>query len=233
MSRVSAPRVWGFLVVSLVFSFQACCFPFFPLGASCDVGLPCMPSASLLSVKFLVTLCVFCVRCSFLLSRLSRSSCLCLSASSLPLSVSSRSFCSLSQPFFALPRGVFSSAASPSSSALSSASVPSRRGLLVCLQLRLRRRLSVLLPCPLLWLLPLRLPSGFTSCYFFVVLFSSWLGFAGVLWYRRVLSFSYFTCFNVYSVVVPSFTAGSEYPWGGGGGGHFDAQWSPGLANSL
>ena len=53
--------------------------------------------------------------------------------------------------------------------------------------------------------------------------------------------------------MVPSLTAGSEYPSGGGGGGggprssslrclfsvkgfrewHFDAQWSPGLANSL
>ena len=53
--------------------------------------------------------------------------------------------------------------------------------------------------------------------------------------------------------MVPSLTAGSEYPSGVGGGGgcslfvasspdyfvegfpewHFDAQWSPGLANSL
>ena len=48
-----------------------------------------------------------------------------------------------------------------SSPASSSSSVPCRRVLLVCLQLRLRRRLGILLPCPLLWLLPLRLPSGF------------------------------------------------------------------------
>ena len=51
-------------------------------------------------------------------------------------------------------------------------------------------------------------------------------------------------------MMVSSLTAGSEYPSGGGGGGfarssspdyfvegfpewHFDAQWSPGLANSL
>ena len=48
-----------------------------------------------------------------------------------------------------------------SSPASSSSSVPCRRVLLVCLQLRRRRRLGILLPCPLLWLLPLRLPSGF------------------------------------------------------------------------
>ena len=60
----------------------------------------------------------------------------------------------------------------------------------------------------------------FTSCYYFVVLFSSWRGFAGVLWCRRVLSFRSFLCFNLYSMMVPSLTAGSEYPsWGGGGGG--------------
>ena len=50
-------------------------------------------------------------------------------------------------------------------------------------------------------------------------------------------------------MMVPSLTAGSEYPLGGGGARpsslhhlffvegfrewHFDAQWSPGLANSL
>ena len=52
----------------------------------------------------------------------------------------------------------------------------------------------------------------FTSCYLFVVLFSFWRGFAGVLWCRRVLSFSYFTCFHLYSMMVSSLTAGSEYP---------------------
>ena len=69
-----------------------------------------------------------------------------------------------------------------------------------------------------------------------------------------MLSFSYFTRFNLYSMMVPSLTAGSEYPsrargvgWGGACSSslcrlffvegfrewHFDAQWSPGLANSL
>ena len=88
----------------------------------------------------------------------------------------------------------------------------------------------------------------FTSCYLFVVLFSSWRGFAGVLWGRRMLSFSYFNCFNLYSMMVHSLTAGGEYPSGGVARSstlrrlffiegfrvwHFDAQWSPGLANSL
>ena len=127
VSRVSAPRVWGFLVVSLVFSFRVRCFPFFPLGASCDVGVPCMPSASFLSVKFLVALCVFCVRCSFFLLSWFHGYLAC------PASASPRHrslflsphapFRSLSRPFFSLPRGVFSSAAWPSSSALSSSSV--------------------------------------------------------------------------------------------------------------
>ena len=58
----------------------------------------------------------------------------------------------------------------------------------------------------------------FTSRYYFVVLFSSWCGFAGVLWCRHILSFRYFLCFNLYSMMVPSLTAGSVYPWGGGGG---------------
>ena len=52
MSRVSAPRVWGFPLVSLVFSFRAPLLSFLPLGASCDVGVPCMPSALLLSGDF-------------------------------------------------------------------------------------------------------------------------------------------------------------------------------------
>ena len=60
----------------------------------------------------------------------------------------------------------------------------------------------------------------FTSCYLFVVLFSSWRGFAGGLWCWRMLSFSYFTGFHLYSMMVPPLTAGSEYPVGGGGGGY-------------
>ena len=68
----------------------------------------------------------------------------------------------LARPAFVSPcfRSLSSTALS-TSSALSSSSVPWRRGLLLCLQLRLRRRLGVLLPFPLLWLLPLSLPSGF------------------------------------------------------------------------
>ena len=72
VSRVSAPRVWGFWVVYLVFSFQALLLPFLPSRGllRCRGMLPCMPSASLLSVEFLVALSVSCVQCSFfLLSR--------------------------------------------------------------------------------------------------------------------------------------------------------------------
>ena len=100
--------------------FELRCFPFFPLGASCDVGVPCMPSASLLSVEFLVALSVFCVQCSFfLLSRfhgyLARPAS-CLSLSSLSLSPRAP-FRPLSRPFFALPLGIFSYTALSSSSA--------------------------------------------------------------------------------------------------------------------
>ena len=92
--------------------------------------------------RLLVTLSVFCLRCSFfILSRFSGY---------------------LARPAFVSPcfRSL-SYTASFTSSALSSSSVPWRRGLLVSLQLRLRRRLGVLFPCSLLWLLPLSLPSGF------------------------------------------------------------------------
>ena len=61
-----------------------------------------------------------------------------------------------------LPRPTFVSLVSSCSSlASSSSSVPCRRVLRVCLQLRLRRRRVILLHFPLLWLLPLRLLSGF------------------------------------------------------------------------
>ena len=49
----------------------------------------------------------------------------------------------------------------PFFSCLVSSSVPCRRVLRVCLQLRLRRRRVILLHFPLLWLLPLGLLSGF------------------------------------------------------------------------
>ena len=82
LSRVSAPRVWGFPVVSLMFSFRAPLLSFLPLGASCDVGVLCVPSASLLSGAFGGFVCL--LSAVLFLSyipvfRLSRSSCLCLS----------------------------------------------------------------------------------------------------------------------------------------------------------
>ena len=187
MSRVSAPHVWGFWVVSSCFVFEPRCLPLFPLRASCDVGVPCMPSSSLLSVGFLVALSVFCVQCSFFLlfrfpGYLTR-----------PASVSPRRrflflsprapFRSLSRPFFAFPRGVFSY------TAFSSSSVPWRRGLLVCLHLRLRRRLRVLLTCPLFWLLPPRLPSGFHLLLSFccAVLLLTWFRWGPVVPTRVVV----------------------------------------------
>ena len=89
----------------------------------------------------------------------------------------------------------------------------------MCLQLRLRRRLSILLPCPLLWLLPLQLPSGFRLLLTFsgAVLLLAGFRWGLVVPARRV--FSSFYLFNLYSMMVPSLTAGSEYPLGVGGGG--------------
>ena len=107
------------------FLFETRCFPFFPLRASCDVGVPCMPSASLLSVEFW-WLCLSSV-CSA--PSISCPGCLERPASVSPrrrsLFLSPRApFGSLFRPFFALPRGIFSYTASSSSSALSSSSVP-------------------------------------------------------------------------------------------------------------
>ena len=108
------------------------CFPFFPLGVSCAVGVPCMPFASLLSLRSLAALCVVCGPCSFFLLSLFHG------YLARPASVSPRPcslfisplapFRSLSRPLFALTRGVFSSASSSSSSALSSSSVPFASG---------------------------------------------------------------------------------------------------------
>ena len=61
--------------------------------------------------------------------------------------------------FLVLPLSLWFRSCSPPAS--SSSSVPCRRVLRVCLQLRLRRRWVILLHFPLLWLLPLRLLSGF------------------------------------------------------------------------
>ena len=82
MSRVSAPRVSEFPVVSLMFSFRVPLLSFLPLGSSCDVGVPCVPSASLLSGTFGGFVCLLSA-VPFLSSipvfLLSRLSCLCLS----------------------------------------------------------------------------------------------------------------------------------------------------------
>ena len=168
MSRVSAPRVSEFPVVSLMFSFRVPLLSFLSLGSSCDVGVPCVPSASLLSGAFGGFVCLLSV-VLFLLSRFS--SC-------------------LARPAFVSPcfRSLSSTAWS-TSSALSSSSVPWRRGLLVCLQLRLCRRLGVPLPCPLLWLLPLRLPLGFhlLLSFYGVVLLFAWFCWGPVVPVRLVI----------------------------------------------
>ena len=128
-------------MVSLSFSFRASLLSFLPLGPLARSGYSVCPQLRSFLAP-LVALSVFCLRCSFfLLSRFSGY---------------------LARPAFVSPCfHSLSYAASSTSSALSSSSTPLRRGLLVCLQLQLRRQLGVLLPCPLLWLLPLRLPSGF------------------------------------------------------------------------
>ena len=111
VSRVSAPRVWGFLVVSLVFSFRAPLLPFLPSRGL----LQCLGTLSVLCLApfcrvFGGFVCLLCAVLFFLLSRfhgyLAR-----------PASVSPRHrslflsprdpFRSLSRPFFALPRSVF------------------------------------------------------------------------------------------------------------------------------
>ena len=193
VSRVSASRVWGFRVVSLVFSFRAPLLPFLLSRGLLRCRGPLYALCLAPFCRVLVALSVICVQCSFfLLSRfpgyLARPSSVSPRRRSLFLSPRGP-FRSLSKPFFALPRGIFSYPASSSSSTLSSSSVPSRRGLLVCLQLRLHRRLRVLLPCPLLWLLPLRLPSGFHLLLSFcwAVLFLEWFRWGPVVPARVVV----------------------------------------------
>ena len=68
-----------------------------------------------------------------------------------------------------------------------------RRGLMVCLLLRLHRRLRVLLPCPLFWLLPLGLPSGFHPLLSFccTVLLLAWFSWGPVVPARVVVLFFY------------------------------------------
>ena len=105
MSRVSAPRVGGCRWSPSCFSFRAPLLSFLPLGASCDVGIPCMPSALLLSDDFRW---------------------LCLSSVCGALSFFYPGFTDyLARPAFVSPCfRYFSYTASSSSSALSSSSVP-------------------------------------------------------------------------------------------------------------
>ena len=192
LSRVSAPRVSSFLLVFQGFPFRAPLLSFLPLGYSYFVGAHCVPCSSPLSILW--WLCLFCLQWSFFL------------------------IYRFPVIFLVLPfvSPWFRSFSSPTSS---SSSVPCRRVLLVCLQLRLRCWLGILLPCPLLWLLPLRLPSGFRLLLTFsgAVLLLAGFRWGLVVPARRV--FSSFYLFNLSSMMVPSLTAGSEYPSNGGGGG--------------
>ena len=107
------------------------------LGSSCDVGVPCLPSSSLLSgVFWWLCLSYVCSAPSF--------SCPGFTVLSLVLPLSllvvDLSFCLLALLFVlflglsSLFLAVFYDTALSSSSALSSSFVPERRGLLVCLQ---------------------------------------------------------------------------------------------------
>ena len=235
-----------------MFSFRAPLLPFLPSRGL----LPCRGTLYALCLApfcrifggFVCLLCAVLLLSPVPVSRLSHSSCLCLSSSSLSLCLlPCAPFRSLSRTFFAIPCGIlyclvflfgsfflFCALASgpPGMSAVEASSTFARTAS--------SSSIVAAASSSSFWFSPLAI--------FFVVLFS-WRGFAGVLWCWHVLSFSYFTCFNLCSMVVPSLTAGSEYPSGKGGGGvlafrrlffiegfrewHFNAQWSPGLANSL
>ena len=125
---------WGFPWVFHGVFFSAPLLSFLPLGCSCWVGVLCVPCASLLYV-LLFTLSFSVSNCSFFLLYW------------FPVL------------FLVLPLCLwFRSCSSP---ALSSSSVPCRWVLRVCLQFRLCLGKVILIHFPLLWLLPLRLLSGF------------------------------------------------------------------------
>ena len=198
VSLASAPRVWGFQDVSLVFSFQAPLLPFLPsqgllrcrgtlsalcLAPFCQVfdGFVCRLRAVLLLSPVPVSRVILLVL-PLSLRVLTLSLCLLallfvlfLGRSSLLLAVSF-----LLLP--CLPLQLFL----PLLCLL-------RRGLLVCLLLQLRRRLRVLLPCPLFWRLPLGLPFGFHLLLSFccAVLLLAWFSWGPVVPARVVVLFFY------------------------------------------
>ena len=136
---------------SPLFSFRAPLLSFLPLGASCDVGVPCMPSASLFSGDFVCLL----PAVLFLLSRfsgfLARPACL------------PPCFRSL---FLILPRLPLLCLSVGASWCISSYGFVV--GWASCF---------IVLCCGCCLFIFL----VFTSCYRFVVLFSAWCGFARVL----------------------------------------------------
>ena len=96
VSRVSAINVWGFWVVSLVFSFRAPLLPFLPsrslLRCRGTLYAFCLAPFCRVFGGFVCLLCAVLLLSPVPVSHLSRSSCLCLSSSLLSLSVSLRSF---------------------------------------------------------------------------------------------------------------------------------------------
>ena len=236
----------------MCFLFEPRCFPFSPLGASCDVGVPCMPSASLLSGGFQwLCLSSVCGAPSFFCPGFPVISLvLPLSLLIVDLFLSPRSpFRSLSRPFFALPHGrllyclvflfgsffLFCALASgpPGVSPVTASSTVGRPASLSSVVAAASSSswfsplAIVLLCCSPLGVVSLGSCSAGESCHLILL-----------------------PVFNLYSMMVPSLTAGSEYPSGGEGllalcrfvafffvegfrEWHFDAQWSPGLANSL
>ena len=67
----------------------------------------------------------------------------------------------------------------------------------------------------------------FTSCFRFLGLFSSWWGFAAVWYCRRG------ACYRILPVYSFARSSSPDYFVEGFPEWHFDAQWSPDLANSL
>ena len=130
VSWASAPCVWGFRDVSLVFSFRAPLLPFLPSrGLLCcwDTLYALLPRSFVRSLAAFVcrlraVLLLFLVPVSRFISLVLP---LFLRILALSLCLLALLFVLFLEPLFALTRGVFSSASSSSSSALSSSSVPS------------------------------------------------------------------------------------------------------------